>query len=78
MGTRQHTTVTTGSSWRRLPDSSFHCPACLQHGKFGGSRQAFLSNLQSLRPEVRGSPAVQVRAEGWAPGAGSCAWLLAA
>eukprot|EP00887_Chlorella_sp_A99_P005900 scaffold1.g5900.t1 len=30
-----------------------------QHGKFGGSRQAFLSNLQALRPDVRASPAVQ-------------------
>ncbi|KAG7674750.1 hypothetical protein KSW81_006173 [Nannochloris sp. 'desiccata'] len=30
-----------------------------QHGKFKGDQQAFLSTLQALRPEVRGSAMVQ-------------------
>ncbi|KAI7840763.1 hypothetical protein COHA_005577 [Chlorella ohadii] len=30
-----------------------------QHGKFKGDQQAFLSMLQAMRPDVRGSPAIQ-------------------
>jgi hypothetical protein len=30
-----------------------------QHGKFKGDQQAFLSTLQTLRPEVKGAPLVQ-------------------
>jgi len=39
---------------------SYHLLSLMaRHGKFKGDQQAFLSTLQGLRPEVRGSPLIQ-------------------